>query len=51
MGLVYSEITLSNPVKSELQSIVVKCFVVSGSTYLVVPQKVIFENRKDKKML
>lgn len=37
MGLVYSEITLSNPVKTELQSIVVKCLADSGSTYLVLP--------------
>ena len=37
MGLVYSEITLSNPVKTELQSIVVKCLADSVSTYLVLP--------------
>lgn len=40
MGLVYSEITLSNPVKPELRSIKVKCLADSGSTYLVLPQHI-----------
>ena len=38
MGLVYSSITLSNPVKPELKSIEVKCLVDTGSTFLCIPQ-------------
>jgi len=38
MGLVYSKIVLSNPVKPELKSIEVKCLVDSGSTFLCIPQ-------------
>ncbi len=40
MGLVYSEITLSNPVKSELSPLPVKCLADTGSTYLVLPQHI-----------
>ena len=40
MGLVYSNISLSNPVKSELKSLSVQCLVDAGSTYLVIPQHV-----------
>ena len=40
MGLVYSNIILSNPVKPELQSMQTKCLVDSGSTYLVLPQHI-----------
>ncbi len=40
MGLVYSEITLSNPVLSELQPLRVRCLADTGSTYLVIPQHV-----------
>jgi clan AA aspartic protease len=40
MGLVYSNITLSNPVKPELRPIAVRCLADSGSTYLVIPQHV-----------
>lgn len=40
MGLVYSQITLSNPVKAELKPMVTKCLVDTGSTYLVLPQHV-----------
>jgi clan AA aspartic protease len=40
MGLVYSEITLSNPSKPDLMPVSVKCLVDSGSTYLVVPQHI-----------
>ncbi|CAN5609034.1 hypothetical protein BH11BAC1_BH11BAC1_02540 [soil metagenome] len=40
MGLVYSEIILTNPVKSELLPIKVKCLADSGSTYLVIPQHI-----------
>jgi len=38
MGLVYSTIILSNPVKPDLKSLEVKCLVDSGSTYLCIPQ-------------
>ncbi|MEO5569369.1 MAG: clan AA aspartic protease [Bacteroidia bacterium] len=38
MGLVYSEITLSNPVNTNLKPLTVKCLADSGSTYLVIPQ-------------
>jgi hypothetical protein len=38
MGLVYSNIILSNPVKPELKSIEVRCLVDTGSTYLCIPQ-------------
>ncbi len=38
MGLVYSKIILSNPVKAELKPIEVKCLVDTGSTYLSIPQ-------------
>jgi clan AA aspartic protease len=38
MGLVYSNIELSNPVKPELKSIEVRCLVDTGSTYLCIPQ-------------
>jgi clan AA aspartic protease len=40
MGLVYSHITLSNPTKSELKPIEVKCLAETGSTYLVLPQHI-----------
>ena len=40
MGLVYSEITLSNPVISSLQPLQVKCLADIGSTYLVLPQHI-----------
>ena len=40
MGLVYSTITLSNPVKPELSPISSKCLADSGSTYLVIPQHI-----------
>ncbi len=40
MGLVYSDITLSNPVKPELQPLKTKCLADSGSTYLVLPQHI-----------
>lgn len=38
MGLVYSNITLSNPVMPELKSIEVKCLVDPGLTFLCIPQ-------------
>ncbi|MFP5040759.1 clan AA aspartic protease [Parasediminibacterium sp. JCM 36343] len=40
MGLVYSFITLSNPVKTELQPLVTKCLVDTGATYLVLPHHI-----------
>ena len=40
MGLVYSTITLSNPVKPKLKPVDTKCLADSGSTYLVIPQHV-----------
>ena len=40
MGLVYSTITLSNPVKPELKPLTIKCLADTGSTYLVLPQHV-----------
>ena len=40
MGLVYSNITLSNPVKADLQALETRCLVDTGSTYLVLPQHV-----------
>ncbi len=40
MGLIYSQITLSNPVKPGLNSITVKCLADSGSTYLVIPEHI-----------
>ena len=40
MGLIYSTITLSNPVKPDLKPISVRCLADSGSTYLVLPQHV-----------
>ncbi len=40
MGLVYSEIILSNPVKPDLKPLTVRCLVDSGSTYLVIPQHI-----------
>ena len=40
MGLVYSEITLSNPLINDLQPLKVKCLADTGSTYLVLPQHI-----------
>ena len=40
MGLVYSNISLSNPVKPELKSLDVQCLADSGSTYLISPQHI-----------
>ena len=40
MGLVYSNITLRNPVHPDLKPLEVKCLVDTGSTYLVLPQHV-----------
>lgn len=40
MGLVYSEITLSNPVISDLKPLQVKCLADTGATYLVLPEHI-----------
>lgn len=40
MGLVYSKIILSNPVKPELSPIEVKCLVDTGSTFLCIPKHI-----------
>jgi clan AA aspartic protease len=40
MGLVYSNIMLSNPAKPELLPIAINCLVDSGSTYLVLPEHI-----------
>ncbi len=40
MGLVYSKIMLSNPVKADLLPLETKCLVDTGSTYLVLPQHI-----------
>src|ERR1700740_1733198 len=40
MGLVFANITLSNPVQPALQSIAANCLVDSGATYLCIPQHV-----------
>lgn len=37
MGLVYAQITLSNPVMPNLEAMKTKCLVDTGSTYLVLP--------------
>lgn len=40
MGLIYSDITLSNPRKPELKPIVVKALADSGAVTLCIPQHV-----------
>src|SRR4051812_22821084 len=40
MRLVYSNITLFNPIKPELKPIETKCLADSGSTYLVIPEHI-----------
>ena len=40
MGLVYANITLSNPVNTGLQALEVKCLADTGSTFLVIPQHI-----------
>ena len=40
MGLVYSNIIISNPVKPELQPVATTCLANTGSTYLVLPQHI-----------
>ena len=40
MGLVYSRIKLSNPLKPEFIPLELKCLTDSGSTFLVIPQHV-----------
>ena len=38
--MVYSTITLRNPVNPELEPMDVKCLVDAGSTFLVLPQRI-----------
>lgn len=38
MGLVYSKITLRNPVLPDMASMEAKCLVDAGSTFLALPQ-------------
>ena len=40
MGLVYSEITMANPVEMDAKPIKVKCLAETGSTYLVIPEHI-----------
>jgi clan AA aspartic protease len=40
MGLVYSTITLSNPVMQDFKPLEVKCLVDTGSTYLCIPSHI-----------
>ena len=40
MGVVYSTITLRNPVHSDLKPMEVRCLVDTGSTFLVLPQHI-----------
>ena len=40
MGLVYTNIRLSNPVKPGLLAVDVTCLVDSGSTFLCIPQHI-----------
>ncbi len=40
MGLVYSQIKLSNPVLPDLSAITVRCLADTGSTYLVIPEHI-----------
>ena len=40
MGLVYSEITLSNPVKPSVNSLPVKCLADTGATFLAIPENI-----------
>ena len=40
MGLIYTNITLSNPIDSNLKSMEVKCLVDTGSNFLCIPEHV-----------
>lgn len=40
MGLVYSNIELSNPVQADLKPLPVRCLVDTGSTYLCIPSHI-----------
>jgi len=40
MGLVYGNISLSNPVLPQFEKLEVKCLVDSGSTYLCIPSHI-----------
>ena len=43
MGLVYADITLSNPVDSSLVPLGVSCLVDSGALHLCIPQHIAFQ--------
>ena len=49
MGLVFTKITLSNPVNIQLKPLEVKCLVDTGATYLCIPSHV--ANQLDLKEL
>ena len=40
MGLIYSTITLTNPVDPDVKPIETNCLADTGSTYLVIPQHI-----------
>lgn len=40
MRLVFTQITLSNPVKTDLKPLEVKCLVDTGATYLCIPSHI-----------
>ncbi len=43
MGLVYTSLTLSNPVIQELKSITISALVDTGSTYLCIPEHIAYQ--------
>lgn len=43
MGLIYADISLSNPIDSNLKSMQVKCLVDTGSNFLCIPEHVAFQ--------
>lgn len=43
MGLIYSNINLSNPVKDSLESIQVKALVDTGALHLCIPEHIAFQ--------
>lgn len=40
MGLVYANITLSNPARQDFKKLEVRCLVDTGSTYLCIPSHI-----------
>lgn len=43
MGLIYTNITLSNPIDTNLKSMDVKCLVDTGINFLCIPKHVAFQ--------